>query len=111
MLLYRGWPHLGFMLAQTLHSRLRRVSIVAATVAPITLAAAGVTVRAEPGVAPFDGSLQRLAEILGALHYLRNICGANEGQKWRSRATAPAHRRPTWSFAATSRKARRSRGR
>jgi uncharacterized protein (TIGR02301 family) len=84
MLLYRDWPHLGFMSAQTLHSMLRRVSIVAATVASITLAAAGVTARAEPGVAPFDGSLQRLAEILGALHYLRNVCGANEGQKWRN---------------------------
>jgi uncharacterized protein (TIGR02301 family) len=34
--------------------------------------------------APFDGSLQRLAEILGALHHLRAICGANEGQKWRN---------------------------
>jgi len=34
--------------------------------------------------APFDGSLQRLAEILGALHHLRNICGANEGQTWRN---------------------------
>jgi uncharacterized protein (TIGR02301 family) len=34
--------------------------------------------------APFDGSLARLAEILGALHYLRGICGANEGQKWRN---------------------------
>jgi uncharacterized protein (TIGR02301 family) len=39
---------------------------------------------AEGGPAPFDGDLQRLAEILGALHYLRNICGANEGQKWRN---------------------------
>jgi len=36
------------------------------------------------GAAPFDGDLQRLAEILGALHYLRNVCGANEGQKWRN---------------------------
>ena len=72
------------MSAQILHSTLRRVLIVAATVAPITLAAAGATARAEAGVAPFDGSLQRLAEILGALHYLRNICGANEGQKWRN---------------------------
>ena len=63
---------------------LRRVLIVAATVASITLAAAGAPARAEVGVAPFDGSLQRLAEILGALHYLRNICGANEGQKWRN---------------------------
>ena len=34
--------------------------------------------------APFDANLQRLAEILGALHYLRGICGANEGQKWRN---------------------------
>ena len=27
--------------------------------------------------APFDGDLERLGEILGALHYLRAICGAN----------------------------------
>ena len=84
MPLHRDWLHLGFMSAQILNSMLRRALLVAATVAPITLAAAGVTARAEPGVAPFDGSLQRLAEILGALHYLRNICGANEGQKWRN---------------------------
>ncbi|WP_425376139.1 TIGR02301 family protein, partial [Rhodoplanes roseus] len=33
---------------------------------------------------PFDGDLRRLSEILGALHYLREVCGANEGQKWRN---------------------------
>ena len=33
--------------------------------------------------APFDAGLARLAEILGSLHYLRGICGANEGNKWR----------------------------
>jgi uncharacterized protein (TIGR02301 family) len=38
--------------------------------------------------APFDGDLQRLAEILGALHYLRNICGSNEGGKWRNEMQA-----------------------
>lgn len=27
----------------------------------------------------------RLAEILGAIHYLRNLCGADEGQTWRNR--------------------------
>lgn len=32
---------------------------------------------------PYDGNLLRLAEILGAIHYLRELCGANEGQKWR----------------------------
>lgn len=35
---------------------------------------------------PYDPDLQRLAEILGALHYLRGICGSNDGQKWRSEA-------------------------
>ena len=59
---------------------LRRVLLLVS----IALIAAGVPARAEVAAAPFDGSLQRLAEILGALHYLRGICGANEGQKWRN---------------------------
>lgn len=25
----------------------------------------------------------RLSEVLGSLHYLRELCGAKEGQKWR----------------------------
>ncbi len=32
--------------------------------------------------------MQRLAEILGSLHYLRAVCGANEGQKWRNEMQA-----------------------
>jgi uncharacterized protein (TIGR02301 family) len=32
---------------------------------------------------PYDAQLFRLAEILGTLHYLRELCGANEGQAWR----------------------------
>jgi uncharacterized protein (TIGR02301 family) len=35
---------------------------------------------------PYDPDLQRLAEILGALHYLRGVCGSNDGQKWRNEA-------------------------
>jgi uncharacterized protein (TIGR02301 family) len=65
---------------------LRRVLIAASLAA--ALAAAVAPVRAEVAAAPFDGSLQRLAEILGALHYLRNLCGANEGQKWRNEMLA-----------------------
>ena len=38
--------------------------------------------------APYDHDLQRLSEILGALHFLRGICGSNEGQKWRNEAQA-----------------------
>jgi uncharacterized protein (TIGR02301 family) len=50
----------------------------------VLAAVSGAPVRAiEGGPAPFDADLMRLAEILGALHYLRALCGANEGQKWR----------------------------
>jgi uncharacterized protein (TIGR02301 family) len=38
--------------------------------------------------APYDGDLQRLAEILGALQYLRTVCKANDGQKWRDQMQA-----------------------
>jgi uncharacterized protein (TIGR02301 family) len=34
---------------------------------------------------PYDDKLMRLCEILGAVHYLRELCGANEGQLWRDR--------------------------
>jgi uncharacterized protein (TIGR02301 family) len=37
---------------------------------------------------PYDRDLQRLSEILGSLHFLRGICGSNEGQKWRNEAQA-----------------------
>jgi uncharacterized protein (TIGR02301 family) len=64
---------------------LRRVLIIAC----LALATASAPARAEvAAVAPFDASLQRLAEILGALHYLRGICGANEGPKWRNEMQA-----------------------
>ena len=59
------------------------------TFAFIALAASGARAQTiEGGPAPFDGDLQRLAEILGALHYLRGICGPNEGQKWRNEMQA-----------------------
>ena len=45
-------------------------------------------VRAEDAAAPFDNDLQRLAEILGTLHYLCGICGSNEGAKWRNQMQA-----------------------
>ena len=34
---------------------------------------------------PYDEKLLRLAEILGAVHYLRELCSANEGLYWRER--------------------------
>lgn len=37
---------------------------------------------------PYDDKLFRLAEILGAIHYLRELCQAEEGQIWRDQMTA-----------------------
>jgi uncharacterized protein (TIGR02301 family) len=34
---------------------------------------------------PYDERLLRLSEILGAVHYLRELCGSNDGQLWRDR--------------------------
>jgi len=31
----------------------------------------------------YESQMMRLAEILGALHYIRGLCGAGEGQLWR----------------------------
>lgn len=31
----------------------------------------------------YEEEMLRLAEILGSLHYLRELCGAQEGQLWR----------------------------
>jgi uncharacterized protein (TIGR02301 family) len=63
---------------------LKRSLIVACLLAG---AAAGPA-RAQVTAAPFDNDLQRLSEILGALHYLRAICGSNEGPKWRGEMQA-----------------------
>ena len=37
---------------------------------------------------PYDRDLQRLSEILGALHFLRGVCNSGEDEKWRSEAKA-----------------------
>ena len=50
-------------------------------------APASGSAQAQPA-APFDADLIRLAEILGSLHYLRDICKFSEGQKWRNEMQA-----------------------
>jgi uncharacterized protein (TIGR02301 family) len=34
---------------------------------------------------PYDDRLLRLSEILGAVHYLRELCGGTDGQLWRDK--------------------------
>ena len=65
-------------------SRLVRAAISAVVLACLST---GVLAQApSPGEAkPYDDRLLRLSEILGAVHYLRELCGANDGQMWRER--------------------------
>jgi uncharacterized protein (TIGR02301 family) len=68
---------------------MRRFSLGSALAAvAITLATALSPCAAQSARAPYDADMQRLAEILGALHYLRAICGSNEGQTWRNEMQA-----------------------
>jgi len=55
----------------------------------LALAATQAHAQATPGGRPaYEADLTRLAEILGALHYLRDLCGAREGQTWRNEMQA-----------------------
>jgi uncharacterized protein (TIGR02301 family) len=51
-------------------------------------AAAANAQATQGGAAPYESEMQRLSEILGALHYLREVCGAKEGQTWRNEMQA-----------------------
>ena len=44
--------------------------------------------RAQATTTSLDDSLSRLSEILGALHYLRPICGFKEADRWRTEMQA-----------------------
>ena len=63
-----------------------RPALIALT---LLLAATGAHAQAtQGGRAPYETEIQRLAEILGALHYLRDLCGAREGAMWRTEMQA-----------------------
>ena len=54
----------------------------------LAIAVAAAPLAAAPAVAasaeaPFEQPLMRLAEVLGSLHYLRNLCG-EAGNQWRN---------------------------
>jgi uncharacterized protein (TIGR02301 family) len=63
------FPRVGFWFAAAFLA-----AIVAVSPAPASAQAA------DP---PYETQLLRLSEILGALHYLRPLCGADEEQMWR----------------------------
>lgn len=46
--------------------------------------------QAAPPVAPYEPQLLRLAELMGALHYLRGLCGYADAPAWRDKMNALA---------------------
>ncbi len=71
---------------------MRRSQTATASILAAAIVAAGIgSVQAQgiaPETRPYDDKLLRLSEILGAVHYLRELCGANDGQLWRDRMQA-----------------------
>ncbi|WP_157015167.1 TIGR02301 family protein [Mesorhizobium xinjiangense] len=60
--------------------RVRSLLIALALIAAAPAPAAAID-------APFEARLTRLSEILGALHYLRNLCG-EDSDRWREQIQA-----------------------
>lgn len=71
--------------ANPVSSARRRLSSRAICAVLLAVATALPAVAASPEGKPYDDRLFRLSEILGAVHYLRELCGAEEGQQWRER--------------------------
>ncbi|HUS95351.1 MAG TPA: TIGR02301 family protein [Hyphomicrobiaceae bacterium] len=76
---------LATCIPRTFLGRMACLALLAALLAAWPVATAPIARAAEDSAAsrPYDQKLLRLTEILGALHYLRELCGANDGQKWR----------------------------
>ena len=64
--------------------KLRRSRLTGLMLAATLLLQAGAA-SAQPVEKSYGDRLLRMAEILGAIHHLRDICGANEGQLWRQK--------------------------
>lgn len=63
--------------------RLAGAVIIAALLSLPLAGSAAAQRRSTADDRPYDDRLLRLSEILGAVHYLRELCGAEEGQLWR----------------------------
>ncbi len=59
------------------------LSMTFLSLAPVTLHP--VKLQAAPENRPYDAGLLRLSEILGAVHYLRALCGINDELIWRDK--------------------------
>jgi uncharacterized protein (TIGR02301 family) len=75
------WPLARGMARQSLIGMLSTACLTVFALTGMGPAAGAVS----PDAKPYDDKLLRLSELLGAVHYLRELCGANDGQLWRDR--------------------------
>lgn len=61
------------------------IIIVAAGLLAVSTTRASAQVPGGLESRPYDEKLMRLSEILGAVHFLRELCGGTDGQLWRER--------------------------
>jgi uncharacterized protein (TIGR02301 family) len=66
---------------------LRALACGVALACALSIGGAGVA-QERPDDPPYEQDLMRLSEILGALHYLRPLCGAPDGTLWRDEMQA-----------------------
>lgn len=64
----------------TSNRQVKATVLALAAIGAIACSATAVYAQTKSG---YDDKLDRLAEILGAVHYLRELCDANEGALWR----------------------------
>jgi uncharacterized protein (TIGR02301 family) len=71
----------------------RRVAAMLMALGPLVLSplvlrvpsALAQSATAPADVRPYDDKLLRLSDILGSVHFLRELCGHTDGQLWRDR--------------------------
>jgi len=62
-----------------------RFAIILMAALPVTMVTPSAAARLSK---PYDAKILRLSEILGAVHYLRELCGSGDGQLWRDQMRA-----------------------
>ena len=68
---------------------LTMVIVCVVVVAPVCMRGALITPSyAARQTKPYDSKMLRLSEILGAVHYLRELCGSGDGPLWRDQMQA-----------------------
>lgn len=63
----------------------KKIITILITSLSLLLLVIGKPAHAMPENRPYDANLMRLSEILGAVHYLRALCGINDQLIWRQK--------------------------